>query len=258
MTDRTFNVEGGEDQGNPEGTQHQGPSFESGSEQPQQQESQTQGQNDGSNEHFQRQIQGMEKRMQDKDEFIQRLQGENRELREKTTTLEEKMAELSQRAESVEEVLERMKSSDRSGSESDSPGLTQEDVERLAAQTYQQQEQQRTYEQNTRTIAQELQKTYGSENVDQRVSELAKENDMTFDEAFDLAGRKPNAFRRLFLTSGSQGGDVGAPSGSINTAGLENQSRSNDKPKEKFHNLKSQKDQVKHIQEKARELGIKF
>ena len=255
MSDRSFetNTEGTQEGENSTQNENQGPSFESSSDN--QQQTQTQTQEDGS-ERFQRQIQGMEKRIADKDDFIKQLQDENKSLREKTSTLEEKMDELSQRSQSVEEVLERMKSSNQGGSEGDSPGLTQEDVERLAAQTYQQQEEQRRYEANTKTIAQELQKVYGSE-IDQRVSELAKENDMTFDEAFDRAGRKPNAFRRLFL-SGSSGGDVSAPSGSVNTAGLEANSSTQSKPKEKFHNLKSQKDQVRHIQEKARELGVKF
>lgn len=259
MSDRTFNSNGEEvtSQG-ADNTQagEQGPSFEQGSEQPTQQ-TQTQGQQ-GGNESLQRQVEVLEKRLRDKDEFIETLKTERKQDGDKISNLESKLEELSEKSRNVEEVLERMNRNDASHQSSqgnDSTGLTREEAMKLAEDLYEQKQSQQEYEANLRSVAPEVQKAYGAEKADAKIAEIARQNDMTFDEAFDLAGRKPNAFRRLFLPQSSGSSEPSAPSGSVNTAGFEGGEKQA-KPRTPFFKLNDTKSRMQAVYEKAREMGV--
>ena len=74
--------------------------------------------------------------------------------------------------------------------------------------------------QNLNTVRAEVSKLYG-QNVDAEISKIAAENDMTIEDAFDLAKAKPKAFLSIFAKQPVQPANTSFSKSSINTLSVQ-------------------------------------
>lgn len=249
--DRTFG--GGEVQNQPEVDNQpdngQGPSFDTGSAQNQQtaNQQQTPGNQDGE---LRKQIEVLEKRVRDKDEFIETLKSERKTDSSTIDSLKDQVQQLEERSKSVEEVLERMRAS-TGGQDDDGNRLTPEEAKKMAEDVYQQHRTQEERQANFNSVKQELLSQYGNEKVDSKVAETAQGLGMTFDEAFEMAETRPAVFRRLFIgNTSAKPSDPAGPQGSVNTQALnEEPTQKTSKP---FVNMNSDRDRISAIQERMK------
>lgn len=139
---------------------------------------------------LQHQIDVMQKRMGDKDDFINTLQGENQTLREKMADIEAKLDSMG----SVEDQIERIKQAQESNQETnlDEDTLVKNVLGRIDQKTAQEKA-----EANFKAVSDKLTKTYGAEKVDDIVARAAQENGLAFDDMFDLARKSPEAVFRM-------------------------------------------------------------
>lgn len=251
MTGNTFGESQVQDQNGTDNQagNEQGPSFDQGSA-PQQQTAPQQ-QPPSQDGELRNQIGVLEKRLRDKDEFIETLKSERKQDSTTISDLQGRLEEMEKRSKSVEEVLERMQSS-KGGQGEDGNQLTPEDAKKLAADVYSQHETQKVRQANFQSVKQELLQTYGNDKVDAKVAETAESLGMTFDEAFEMAEARPAAFKRLFIPADAKvARDPAGPSGSVNTQGLSNEApQKSTKP---FVSMSKDKDRIQAIQERMKQ-----
>lgn len=139
---------------------------------------------------LQHQIDVMQKRMGDKDDFINTLQGENQTLREKMADIEAKVESMG----SVEDQIKRMQQAQDSNQDTtlDEDTLVNKVLGSIQAKT---EEEKATA--NFNQVSELLTKTYGADKVDEIVKSAAKENGLSFDDMFALAKKSPQAVYRM-------------------------------------------------------------
>lgn len=173
----------------------------------------------------QAQLAGILKRLDDKDAYIQQLQDENKAMREAQSETP-----------SMEDIMERL---NQGNQQQQQPQQEPVDVDALVQQateaatnalTAKQQAEQR--KDNFNKVQSILANKFG-DNVDADVRRLAAENDMTFDEAIEMAETKPNVLIKLFGLNGQQSGGSGSPTPttpSMNSYQYANQQNQNQQP----------------------------
>lgn len=148
------------------------------------------GQNGGDTHSVEYQVQVMQKRLQDKDEFIKQLQSENQQTREMYSSLEERMQNLSK----IEEVLNnRFEQQDVSNQD------TSLDEDALVGKVIENLNKQQTEERmkaNFEQAKQRLTSEFG-QHVEEKVSQAAQANGMTYDDMVQMARKSPQAFYKL-------------------------------------------------------------
>lgn len=150
--------------------------------------SSTQGEGEGNN--LQQQIDVMQKRIGDKDEFIDTLKSENQTLREKMAEVEEKVQSMG----SVEEALQRMKENQNSNQDTtlDEDKLVSKVLGSIEARTAEERQ-----ESNFKEVSSRLTKLYGSDKVDSTIDKVAEENGLTRSDVAALAKKSPQAVYRM-------------------------------------------------------------
>lgn len=164
---------------------------------------------EGLGDKLQQQIDVMQKRMGDKDEFISTLQGENSTLREKMLDIETRLESMG----SVEDALARMDAAKNSNQDTtlDEDTLVSKVLGKMQAEKAQE-----VADKNFSAVSATLTKTYGAEKVDEIVKKAAEENGLSFDDMFSLAKKSPQAVYRMVgidnskpAINPSQGSSVG-------------------------------------------------
>lgn len=142
---------------------------------------------------LQQQIDGMQKRMSDKDDFINTLQGENQTLREKMADIEARLESMG----SVEDALQRMDAAKNSNQDTtlDEETLVSKVLGKMEAKTA---EERATA--NFKQVSDHLTKTYGADKVDSIVAKAAQENNLSFDDMIALAKKSPQAVYKMLDT----------------------------------------------------------
>lgn len=138
------------------------------------------------------QNQVMQKRLNDKDEFIKQLQSENQQTREMYATLEERMQNLSK----IEEVLNKQGQQQQVVDNQD----TSLDEDALVGKVIENLNQKQTKEKmdaNYNTVVSRLESEFGSQYVEEKVSEAAKANGLSIDDMRETARKSPEAFYTL-------------------------------------------------------------
>lgn len=243
--DRSFdeNVQSGGGDNTDQGGQ--GASFDRDSQQGQKTNGVETSPNQGGSD-FQRQISVLEKRVSDKDSFIETLKGERQQDAQTIDELKRQIEQLEERSKSVEEVLERMRSSQDS-SRDDKPQLAPDEVEKLAEKAYERKKSEEVQTRNLEQIKHDLWNAYGREKVDERISEIASKVDMSFDEAFDMARTRPSAFRKLFLPN-EKPSEPSSPTGGVHLPGGGQSPRQKDSTP--FVAINSERERIARLQEK--------
>lgn len=139
---------------------------------------------------LQQQIDGMQKRMGDKDTHITSIESENQTLRESLADINERLNAMG----SVEDALTRMKENNDSNQETTLDEDTlKSTMKSLIAET--------TAEEkatgNFNKVADALTKLYGADKVNETVENVAKENGLTFQDMIMLARKSPDAVFRM-------------------------------------------------------------
>lgn len=139
---------------------------------------------------LQQQMDVMQKRIGDKDVFIDTLQGENQTLREKMADIEAKLESMG----SVEDALARMDKAKNSNQDTtlDEETLVSKVLGKMQANT-----EKEKAEANFKSVSATLTKTYGADKVDEIVRKTAAENGLSFDDMFSLAKKSPQAVFRM-------------------------------------------------------------
>lgn len=183
----TFNTSG--DPGQQNDQPGQGPSF--GADQ-----SQDKGNGgDGDGAVTQTQLAAILKRLDDKDAFIDKLKQENQELRNSQNSQP-----------SMDDILERLNQVNQSQQPQQEPVDIDELVNKAtqaATQALNENQAAELRKANFNKVQSVLSSKFGND-VDKEVKRLAAENDMTFDEAVEMAQNKPNVLLKLFGMSGNE------------------------------------------------------
>lgn len=136
------------------------------------------------------QIQQLEKRMQDKDDFIKKLQGENQTTREMVADMEEKLKGLQE----IKDALNSPRTSDQSKTtDIDADAL----VKRVEA-SLEMKRIQEMQESNYKNVQNALISTYGTkEKATEKLSSMSQETGLSVDKLVELAKESPKGFLKL-------------------------------------------------------------
>lgn len=210
---------------------------------------------------LQEQINKLNKRLQDKDEFIDTLKNERRSDESTVQELQNKLSELEQKVQksaSIEEVMERMQNQQTGTNDTTNHVDPQELEEKLKSSVLSEIEQQqlsKQYEQNFNDCFKAAVEAYGNEKAGEEIRRLAGEYDMTIEEVDDLARKRPKFFKDTFLPKGQK---PTAPSqGSVNSAALKDtpNSRSDQTPYPKLRSSQQKADYVNKVFQRMQEEG---
>lgn len=215
-------------------------------------------------------IDKLNKRLQDKDAFIEQLLSERKQDRDKFQRYDEMLGQFEEKLsvfESSNDILEKLRSQDQKKEGNDhvenqntdpkkeEPKLDPEYLRQqgfLTRDDLEAERMQKQREENLRQVTEKLANKFGDK-IDENVRRLAEDTDMTFDEAFELASNKPRAFERLFIGSGTsekKGSNTGFNS-SVNTANFQH----NDDTKKVDYLNMSTEDRIRHNMRKLEELS---
>lgn len=204
------------------------------------------------------QLSKLNKRLSDKDEFIETLKSERRQDRERLEQMEAMMRKLEDKLgkeTSIAEVINGMKNQPNQQSEKTSQIDLDKLVERAkteALTAVEQKQLESTYQNNFSECARLVQQVYGADKVDSKIREIARDNDLTFEDAVEMAKTKPKAFRRLFVPEGTKANDSAPLNGSVQAAAFKGNQQS--KPTKLYRDINSEKARMQLVQEKFREL----
>lgn len=189
------------------------------------------------------------KRLDDSQSFIDTLKTETRTYREQIEELQGKTGP------SIDEIMEKLK--DQQG------GSTNIDPDEIVQRATQVMEQNLTAKQkaekedkNFNEVASVLSKQFGRE-VDDKVTQLAQENGMSYDDIVDMAKRSPKAALKLLGVKAEPERGSPAPSrGSVNTLGMPQQTQ---QPRTtNLAKLTTDKDRVAYLQQEMAERLKKY
>lgn len=142
------------------------------------------------------QIQVMQKRLADKDEFIKTLESENQKTREMYASLAERATNLDQ----INEVLDRSEQDVNSQDTSlDEDALVGKVIDNLNKKQTEQKMQQ-----NYETVLQRLNNEFGEQHIEAKVQEAAQTNGLSVSDMLETARKSPQAFYKLVGLEGQR------------------------------------------------------
>ena len=138
------------------------------------------------------QIKVLEKRLNDKDEFINTLKEENQRTREMYASLEERLQNLSK----IEEVL-TSKGQEQDVGNQDTTGLDEDALVGKVIENLNKKQTEAKMQQNYMTVVERLKAEFGEQNVEEKVQQAAQANGLTVDDMRETARKSPQAFYKL-------------------------------------------------------------
>lgn len=152
----------------------------------------------------------LEKRLNDKDQFIETLKQEKRQQDQRIAEMEEKLNQVKSTEEILQELESRQSAEGTQSGESDNSsndGQSAEEIlrqaeERVMSRLTEQQQKQKEQD-NFKQVQEQLTSIYGDQ-ADETVRQKAQENDMDWNEAVQMASRNPKLFMKLFGTEKEQ------------------------------------------------------
>lgn len=191
----------------------------------------------------------LQKRVNDSQQFIETLKSERAKDREE---LEALRAELAKRP-SIDEVMEHINRQAGNKDNIDPNDLINKSVEAIESRlTAKEAENQRKA--NIKAVSDSLKAALGSDNLDSKVAKIAAENDMSFDDVFDLAERNPKAALKLLGVKTNQRSSSNGHNGDINTQALYNNSGNNqNQQKTTIMDKRSDRDRVDYMNQRMNE-----
>ena len=165
------------------------------------------------------QLQVMQQRLSDKDEFINTLKEENQQTREMYASLEERMQNLS----NIEEVLNKRNEQDVGNQET--TGLDEDALVGKVIENLDKKQAEQAQAQNYNQVLSRLSNEYG-EHIEDKVSEAAQANGLSVEDMRNTARKSPKAFYRLMgLEAGPQRQTTPPPTRGSQTPPQDNQTK---------------------------------
>jgi hypothetical protein len=196
----------------------------------------------------------LQKRVNDSQEFISTLKTERATDRAELERLQEELA----RRPSMEEIMEHInKQAGTNQTTLDPDDLINKAVEATEARSAAKaQEAQRAS--NINAVAETLKSAFQGEDLDAKVKEIAAENDMSFDDVFDLASRNPKAALKVLGVSAPAKPTPNGHSGSINTRALDLQNgvRQDQAPQGHIMSHNNDRDRISYFKQRM-DAGLK-
>jgi len=144
------------------------------------------------------QIQKMQQRLADKDQFIETLKEENQSTREMVATMQERLQNL----EAIKEVLTKGDSKDASSQDT---GLDEDALAEKIIANLSKREQEERLKANYDSVVNRLTEEFGQAHVNDKVKSAAEANGLSVSDMLDTAKRSPKAFYKLMgLEGGAQ------------------------------------------------------
>lgn len=143
---------------------------------------------------LQSQVEGMQKRMTDKDDFINKLQEENQALRENLADTSTKLDSMG----SVEEALKRI--NDAKNSTQDTTLDEEKLMSDLLAKfdsVHRTRTEQEVQEKNYNTVKETLSKKFGADKVNDIINRAAEDNKLSVEDMIALAKKSPDAVYKM-------------------------------------------------------------
>jgi hypothetical protein len=156
----------------------------------------------------------VKKRLDDSQNFIQQLKDEAKEQRDVIAQLTEKVSNTpSYDIDEIVDKVNQLKGTPDQGV--DPEELVTKVFDRMSDK---QKEDEQTA--NFKLVAETLQKQFGNDTVDAKVSELAKENGMSLEDVFNLAKNSPKAVYKLLGVSNTAATSPTPSQGNVNPQGF--------------------------------------
>lgn len=210
------------------------------------------------------------KRVNDSQQFIETLKSErqsDRQLVDEQSKVIKELQEQLARIPTTDDILEQVRQ--RTGSDEGTRTL---DINEVANQTAKLVREQQTQEQlkqqadaNFKSVATSLRSELGSEGLNKKITDLAQENGMTYNDYVSLAERSPKAALKLFGISGSNQQSTNTPlQSSVNTYGFDtknqkdNSNNNNNSTDKDALLYGSDKQRVEAMQKRFKSLGIDY
>jgi len=145
------------------------------------------------------QIKILEKRLQDKDEFINTLKEENQKTREMYASLEERLQNISK----IEEVLSSKGQQQDVGTQ-EKTGLDEDALVGKVIENLNKKQAEEQYQKNFNSVVERLKEEFGEQNIEAKVQEAAAANGFSVEDMKVTARKSPKAFFKLV---GLEGGN---------------------------------------------------
>lgn len=169
---------------------------------------QSNGNNNDAGNALQEQVNVMQKRLGDKDQFIDTLKGENKALLEKVADIAAKVDSMG----TLEEKLARMEAAKESNQDTT---LDEEQLVSRVLGTIKHQTEEERREANFLEVSDKLTKKFGAGNVDSVASKAAADAGLSLNDMFDMARKSPKAVYKMLGIADTQ--LPASPSHSTNT-----------------------------------------
>lgn len=190
----------------------------------------------------------MSRRIDDSQSFIKTLKDEGQAYRQEIEAL--KNSQLS-----MDDILEQVRQSQGDQHTSIDPN----DIANKAAEVIESRltakEKQKLKDNNFNTVKSTLQRELGAEGLNTKITDIAAENGMSFDEFVQMAETSPKAALKIAGIK-EKAPDPVPTKGSYNTSAYGNQpTKSNDKPKN-IMDMRSEKERVAYFEQAFKEAGV--
>lgn len=136
------------------------------------------------------QIQVMQKRLNDKDEFISTLKEENQKTREMYASLEERLNNLDK----ISEVLDRGQEQDVN---SQVTSLDEDELVGKVIDNLNKKQTEQKMESNYNSVVDRLSNEFGEQHIESKVQEAAQQNGLSVKDMVETARKSPQAFYKL-------------------------------------------------------------
>lgn len=141
------------------------------------------------------QLQMLQKRLNDKDEFINTLKEENQETRKMYSTLEERLNNMEQ----ISEVLKgKEQDANNQNTNLDESALVGKVIDNLN-----QRQTEELYQKNYNSVLSRLDTEFGAANIEGKVAEAAQANGLSINDMVETARKSPTAFYKLVGVEGT-------------------------------------------------------
>lgn len=137
------------------------------------------------------QLQVMQQRLHDKDEFINTLKQENQTTREMYASLEERLQNLSQ----IEEVLNKQGQQQDVGNQD--TGLDEDALVGKVIENLNSRQAEERMQSNYQSVVQRMETEFGRQHIEEKVAEAAQANGLSVDDMRETARKSPQAFYKL-------------------------------------------------------------
>lgn len=149
------------------------------------------------------QLQMLQKRLNDKDEFINTLKEENQQTREMYSTLEERLNNMETISEALKGNRQDVSNQDTSLDENALVGKVIENLNKKQVEAQ--------YQENYSKVLSRLDNEFGTANIEAKVAEAAQANGLSINDMVETARKSPTAFYKLVGLQGQQSAQTPTP-----------------------------------------------